>query len=416
MSQLSLLTGVFGREAASRVANVGLPELKGLVDKSFLHRNSAGGFRIHELLRQFVSAKLKASPTALKEAETRLREYYASRLQERVPDLQGAGQKAGLDELAPEFENVLVAWDLAVRDQEFDALSKMVEGLWLVCELRGWFNEALGAMHRATLGMRDATDVSSYLKASLLACSGRCHLRLHQLEEAERDLKRARVEAEPAERPPLYAFVLNNLGLLELQKSNPIQAQEWFEQSLKLYSSVDKVWGVANVVNNLGDALQVQGRAAEAQDHYQRSLRIFRNLTDQRGLVTVLRNLGRLRESQNEFEEARVCFEECVSAARDLKDRYMLSRSLRDLALVATKTKEWELAEELLDESQTVAETMGDPLEMAHCTFAQARLKQAQGHRDSARGLAREALRRINRFSDSPLKPKILGFLDNLNR
>jgi predicted ATPase len=58
LARLSVFQGGFTREAAEKVAGVSLSNLKEFIDRSFIRIKDAGGFHIHELLRQYTHEKL----------------------------------------------------------------------------------------------------------------------------------------------------------------------------------------------------------------------------------------------------------------------------------------------------------------------------------------------------------------------
>jgi predicted ATPase len=58
-AQLSVFRGRFTRQAAAQVAGATLPDLFALADKSLLRRADNGTYEIHELTRQFATARLQ---------------------------------------------------------------------------------------------------------------------------------------------------------------------------------------------------------------------------------------------------------------------------------------------------------------------------------------------------------------------
>ena len=61
---LSVFCGGFTREVAQQVAAASWHDLALLVDRSLLHRTSAGQYEVHEPLRQYAAQRLDQTPDA----------------------------------------------------------------------------------------------------------------------------------------------------------------------------------------------------------------------------------------------------------------------------------------------------------------------------------------------------------------
>src|SRR6266566_4879978 len=104
--KLSVFRGGFTREAAQVVAGASLQMLARLIDQSLVRLNAAGRYDVHELLRQ---------------------------LEHNIKTQQ---QITALDTIAADFENMRYAWQLAIQQRHFEALSQAVESLHLFADMR----------------------------------------------------------------------------------------------------------------------------------------------------------------------------------------------------------------------------------------------------------------------------------------
>src|SRR5947199_3721718 len=141
-SRLSVFRGSFDRGAAVAVTGADLRLVSELVAKSLLRRPDFGRFELHELLRQYVAEQLAASPAEEADARERHARHYAARLLERQAALMGPEVTAARDELRGELDNLRVAaeWTLAEDDEHaaLEALEAFYTFLWM----HSWFEGA----------------------------------------------------------------------------------------------------------------------------------------------------------------------------------------------------------------------------------------------------------------------------------
>jgi predicted ATPase/DNA-binding CsgD family transcriptional regulator len=146
--KVSVFRGGFTREAAQAVAEASLPTLAGLIDQSMLRLNAAGRYTIHELLRQYGAEQLHATGQTETLQHTYI-DYYLGLLHRLEPDIKTHQQTTALDTIAADFENVRHAWQLAVQQQHFAALSRAVESLHLFADMRGRYHEIVHLLREA---------------------------------------------------------------------------------------------------------------------------------------------------------------------------------------------------------------------------------------------------------------------------
>jgi predicted ATPase len=148
--KLSVFRGGFTREAAQVVAGASLQNLARLIDQSLVRLNDAGRYEIHELLRQYGAEQLIAANQAEPVQQTYI-DYYLGLLYRLEPDIKGHQQLAALDIIAADFENMRHAWQHAVEQRRYVALSQAVESLH-------WFADMRGRYHDVVHLLRDAVE------------------------------------------------------------------------------------------------------------------------------------------------------------------------------------------------------------------------------------------------------------------
>src|SRR5690606_7777899 len=96
-------------------------------------------FEIHELLRQFAEGML--DPEARLDAVDKHIAYYAGLMKAESTRLLSRDQRAALDVLQSEIDNIRTAWRHALARRNLDALSDMVDPLYMFCRVRWRFDD-----------------------------------------------------------------------------------------------------------------------------------------------------------------------------------------------------------------------------------------------------------------------------------
>jgi hypothetical protein len=111
-----------------QITGATLGELSGLVARVLLRRTSAGRYVMHELLRQFVAAKLDESVEINANApHERHSRYYLDWAIRHAPALESADLPQALTALRTELANLRVAWQWATHQQQHELLADSVD-------------------------------------------------------------------------------------------------------------------------------------------------------------------------------------------------------------------------------------------------------------------------------------------------
>ena len=298
---LSVFRGGFTRQAAQQVTGVSLRELKGLVDRSLVHRAPTGRYEVHELLRQYAEEKLDASPTPRETAHNRHCAYYIAILEHWRIDLKSPRQRVALAELDLEIENARDAWDWALERDQVQRLGRAIEGLCHLYDWRGRWQEAEATCEAAATRLVGIAcgDGPVLSKAEGLRVLARCLMwqgwfcrRFGRLGTAINLTRRSLALLESpmladqdtrAER----AFALYLLGVFTIPTS-PEQAFEPLEQSAALYRALGDRWGEAHALNKVAWGTGALGAFPQAKQLTAEVLTLRRTLGDQMGIATSL--------------------------------------------------------------------------------------------------------------------------------
>jgi tetratricopeptide (TPR) repeat protein len=156
---------------------------------------------------------------------------------------------------------------------------------------------------------------------------------------------------------------LVNLGRVARRQGRDRQAQELFEESLRLYRELGDTRGTALVLNCLGLLLQQRGDLERAKALYEDSLQFMRELGETRGIAIAFCNLADLAEQQGAYERAQGLYGETLRLGRELGEKTLIVEALIGLGAVATHQQQYERAVQLLGAADTITLSIGVSLE-----------------------------------------------------
>ncbi len=173
-TRLSIFVGNFDREMAQATTDADAAVMADLVARSLVRRRADGRYEIHELLRQYAEAELRASG---REAAARDRHARAltERLRSDLPALESSASLRTRARLAPDYGNLRTAMEWAVSrwpNDEVEPLLLPASTLWTMSvdpvAVEMWTAIA-GAAREATPSSDEAAPPIEHLVAPHLA-------------------------------------------------------------------------------------------------------------------------------------------------------------------------------------------------------------------------------------------------------
>lgn len=212
---LSVFRGGFTREAAETVAGASLRDLANLSNKTLIAPSpSSGRYAIHELLRQYAEAELAALPErdrSIRDAHAR---YYSDLCDEAVALFAQGQQVQSLMTIEQDLDNIRPAWRHLAATRAASGIGKMVVGLWLIHESRGWYQSALALFADALDAMGDDTSrTAGPSRSFVLAMHGVFTSMLGQVEPGAEEVTTAFEDLRVADDPVALFFT----GMLKAQ-------------------------------------------------------------------------------------------------------------------------------------------------------------------------------------------------------
>ena len=330
LQALTVLHAPFERQAAQAVAGATIQTLRVLVNESWLQRDTADRFQMHELMRQYVAEILTREPSTWRRCRDRHAAYIGALLHQLDEHLRGSQPQTAVSTLRTVFDDVRAAWLWLVEKGDVETLTRqMLPALFRYGELdvKGFaVLPLLEAAQRVVEADTTSRDSELYL-TMLLAAQGAFlrtgyPLRADLLpgvpgvafaDDIERawsmarsrsswealgfwgvllateyawtaananagmqQLRRLIGELRPAGRRWELAFALQSLGRIlsiRLPNINPSQSLDealgYLRESLALFQALGDVRESSNTLRALGSVYLLQERLPEARDHFE---------------------------------------------------------------------------------------------------------------------------------------------------
>lgn len=307
----------------------------------------------------------------------------------REQDLRGSDQPGALREFSGAYANLKAAWNWALEHEHPELAREMIDALFLLYELRGWFAEGIAVFETAI------SSPDPLLRSLALVRSGRLLYRLGRPGEARRYLEQALEQGDGHIDEYERAFALNNLGLTRMGMGDFAEARQLFQESLALRRQQRRPWGTANSLYNLGILAWMSGEHETAKAHFQEALGLYRFLGDLRGMSLALTGLGQAWTSLGQYPVAREMLRQSLSYGEQLGDHFAMAGALLGLGMVAGIERNNEECLNRLQASLEAALEAADKASIGRALLGLGRLALREGSPERAIKLARQALERF---------------------
>jgi predicted ATPase/class 3 adenylate cyclase len=398
-----------------------------LVDKSLLRREErAGGesrFAMLETIREYGLECLTASGEAAA-IRRRHASVFLELAREAAPLLETPEQRAWLDRLELEHDNLRAALRWAVEQQEADfglelgavlslfwvmrgkvtegrewlaallslpeakvptaASAKVLNGAGILARYQGSYAAARSLIQESLAIYRELQDRKGV--ADALANLG--NVTLYQGDYA---LARSLYEESITINRILgnqqgIADALSHLGVMAMHQGDFPTARSLHEESLAIWKELGDGYGIAWALNYLGSVANAMGDYATAESLHQRSLSLYREQNNKQGIAGSLHNLGEVAACQDNYERAVALLDEGLGLFREMGDRPGIAASLNSLGRIASSLKDFDRAGALLDDSLALYRELGDRRGMAEvqCSWGSLLLRGGDPRRAAA--------------------------------
>jgi predicted ATPase/DNA-binding NarL/FixJ family response regulator/transcriptional regulator with XRE-family HTH domain len=403
--RLSVFRGGTTSDVARLVIGATVDVLAGLVDKALLRRLPSGRLDIHELLRQFAAEQLAGASAVevgtheelqhdiLYDAGGRHSRYYLDLLAVQEHALQGPQQRAALDSIRADFENISVAWRWAVQEHEFALLAPAIHPLFLYCDVRGTYREGilLFAAAAAELGTELAASTGDgatlqTLRAQVRVRLGACEVALGNYERGTQLLQNGLpLLAQDWER----ALALAYLGMAATEQGDLALSRTQLHDSLAISQAVNDPAGTARALHHLqrgeSDYIEVHRICLE--------ILAFARTAGRLDLIaTELIYLGFIKSLLGDYAAAKACWLEGMELCDTLELRNVKAWALDYMGFAAWCQGETAAAVCYIEEALAINTELGLRSSMGKCLADLTPVLVSQGEVQRALAVARQAV------------------------
>jgi predicted ATPase/DNA-binding XRE family transcriptional regulator len=357
-------------DAVEGEAGAALDGVVSLVDKSLVVRTETADaaeprVMMLETIREFALERLVASgeEAALRRAHAA---YYLALAELTEPEVTGPHQRASLDRLETELDNLraALAWALDAGDGE--TAMRFGGALWRFWEMRGYLSEG-----RRWLEAALAVGETRPSRARARALAGLAFVQMNQREPSLAAATAAEGLAlwRRLDDPQGLCLGLNMLGDVRLSQGDYRAAHALFAESLACARAANDRRTIARALNTLAEATQPDNLPA-AQELYAESLAIFRELDDRPGIAYLLGNLGNVARLRGDLDAARVYHEEHLRRSREANSKPHIADGLQHLGEIAHAQGDLAQAAACFTEAAPIWRAIGDVARLADCLDA----------------------------------------------
>ncbi|MCL4858366.1 MAG: tetratricopeptide repeat protein [Caldilineaceae bacterium] len=363
--RLAVFRGGFHRLAAESVVGATLPLLSSLVNKSLLRWEPDGRYQLHGLLRQYAEEQLNQTPHEAEEALNAHACYFAAFLDQRVDDISGGRQRAVLQEIGVDLENIRHAWSYAVAQRRIDLLAQATYTFFQYCDMQGRYQEAAEALDRAIslCESLEQTPATQGVESMLLIMQGWNSIRLGRLDEAQRVFSRSQAIEAALDRPLPSGFGTDpamGLALLAVVRGDYATASALAEASRQQHEARNDLLNLQTAHYILASVDVAQGRYGEARSHAQAGYRLTRLTGNEWMMAYMLALLGEVSRGLGEYEEARQYYQQCYFVREAFHDPEGMAVALSHLARIACLQNDYAEAEQRYHRSLAIYQRVND--------------------------------------------------------
>jgi tetratricopeptide (TPR) repeat protein len=249
-----------------------------------------------------------------------------------------------------EYENLLTALNLAVRDQvsilnPYAAMSKYLNavhddsrglalGETILAGLENYRPETLaGPLGLELVGVID--DIASR------------QLSLKQFTAAEVSYRRALEMLERNQSPDartkgrVSGGIHHQLGIVAQEQRRWAQAEQHYREALEIKFEFNDRHSQASTYHQLGMVAEEQRQWAQAEQHYRKALEIFTDFSDRYNQAKTYHELGRVAQEQRQWVQAEQHYQKALEIKIEFKDRYGQASTYHQLGRMAQQQRQW---------------------------------------------------------------------------
>lgn len=270
---------------------------------------------------------------------------------------------------------------------------RTMQRLGNVLENEGDYRAAQIALERALANARTDTH-----RASILNDMGWVLMQRSQPVEAQKLIEQAlqicetRLAQDTANQA-MRAQILDHLGMIFKYRGDLQEALEIHQRSLDIKTLLGDTFGMAESENNIGMTQRAQGESSDALQSFEHSLKLLQQVEYPLGIAVGMINIGTVLDDEGKLQEAIEQYQLAQQACERIGYRQGSALCLDNLATCYDKQGEFGRALSYLDSALALYSELGDLEGEAHARIGRSQTLLALHKREEALVEAQAALK-----------------------
>lgn len=206
---------------------------------------------------------------------------------------------------------------------------------------------------------------------------------------------------------PVYAEVLNVMGLVAHGRQQWQEALAHFEQSLSTYRALEEPYQIARLLTNRGVVLRQLGRWDEAEANYREAIRLFQASGDQIEQFKAVQNLGNIFLMRQAYEAAIRQYQQAVPVFERCNYLVDKAHAYNNLGMAYAGMTAWETAEIYFRASIEAWRVLENSYNLANVLDNLGAMFGNAGRQDEARQCWLEALSVVRMDPENPANVRL---------
>ena len=391
--RLSVFRGGFDGDAAAYVAGATSLQLSALADKSLLHRDPAGCYDLHELVRQCAGEKLLEAGEVEPTRDLHL-DYFLVLAERAESQLYAAQQQTWLDLLAADHDNLHEALGWALANRKVQLAARLGGALSRFWGLRGYLSEGRQWLAKV-MALFSGGSPEAAIWARVLRGAGMLAWRQSEVEQAGMLMEESLALSREIGDAAAISRDLQSLATVEIARGNHARGVALLEECLAGDRASGDKEGVAYDLGSLADLAFYLGQYTRAQGLYEEALALHRERDDKNSIAICLNNLGEVARFVGDYQQSATLTEEAMLLFRELEVKQGLAVSLANLGELRLWSGDDESARVMCREALVLQRELGAVGDVAIIlpSFAALALNAAEPQRATRLYAAAKALR-----------------------
>jgi predicted ATPase/DNA-binding CsgD family transcriptional regulator len=352
-ARLCIFNGSYDSEAAVQVAEASFSSLAALVEKSLVQMVSSDRFGIHEMLRQYGMEKLEAYGET-EATYARHSRYFAQLMLQYETALQQPHQLETMQTIERDFENIRLAWEWSVKNQQVTNLHALLNGLYLFGFLGSHYHETI-SIFQNTLE-QSLTDTA--LRGRLLVRRWGYLQWWYQAdyEEAQSSIDQALLIAQARNDQFEIAFCHLMTAYVLISTERYADALPHLETSKALFEAINEPYYVCWVLHRMGYVYGSLNNIDKIKIYTELSLALARVTHNRVALFICLYNLGSDYILYGDYLKGKLYGAEALQIATESRHQGQIAHALSLLALGAFYEGDYATCQDYALRSRTIIE------------------------------------------------------------